>query len=88
MIILSVLQYDLSLPISFLFHTTDRVCIDGYIIAGIDIAGLGSEFAIWCGLLEEDSWYNEITSMQYALEIVDGNTCCLQKLWTRRTALA
>jgi hypothetical protein len=58
------------------------------IIAGIDIAGLSPEFAIWCGLSEEDSRYNErpmssryqVTPMQYALETADSNTCFLQEL--------
>lgn len=40
----------------------------GHIIAGIDIAGLSPEFAIWCGLSEEDSRYKEsLTSNWYEM---------------------
>jgi len=62
---------------------------DGYIIAGIQHGGLASEFAIWCGLSKDDPrykddlmevWY-QMTPMQYAYEIVEGNQCRLEDLW-------
>src|SRR5271168_3577458 len=66
--------------------------LDGYILAGVQVAGLSSEFATWCGLSKDDPRYDEelmsfwyqMTPMQYALEIVEDNTCILEKLWRGR----
>lgn len=33
--------------------------LDGYILAGVQIGGLSSEFAIWCGLSKDDPRYDE-----------------------------
>jgi hypothetical protein len=87
-------SYGTTYPYPSLFHfiPLTGIYIDGYIIAGIDIAGLSPEFAIWCGLSADDprydeslmsSWY-EMTPMQYALEIVASNTCRLNDLWAGR----
>ena len=66
--------------------------LDGYILAGVQVAGLRSEFAIWCGLSKDDprydeelmsSWY-QMEPVQYALEIVEGNTYMLEGLWQGR----
>ena len=66
--------------------------LDGYILAGVQVAGLSSEFAIWCGLSKDDPRYDEelmsfwyqMTPVQYVLEIVEDNTCILEKLWRGR----
>lgn len=76
------------------FHLAQltTLLLDGYILAGVQVAGLSSEFAIWCGLSKDDPRYDEelmsfwyqMTPVQYALEIVEDNTCILEKLWRGR----
>jgi hypothetical protein len=53
--------------------------LDGYILAGIEIAGLSSELAIWCDLSNDDPqcddelipiWYHE-SPIENVIEIVD-----------------
>ena len=65
---------------------------DGYILAGIQIAGLSSEFAIWCGLSKDDPRYGDVlmsifyqvSPVQNGIEIVEGNTWELENMWRGR----